>query len=113
VFHGQTVLELLKKQSTAAPQPPSERLGRPVSADLELLLLKCLAKSADQRPGSARELSELLDRCEVAGEWSAGDAEAWWDAFDRTGMAGVSISPTTSTANEATAIVAQTELQAS
>lgn len=113
VFQGQTVLELLKKQSSAAPQPPSQRLGRLVSADLERLLLKCLAKSAEDRPASARELSGLLDRCEIAGKWTTTDAQAWWDEFDRTGMAGISITPTGTTANAATAVVVQPEVHAS
>jgi hypothetical protein len=113
VFQGQTVLELLKKQASAAPELPSQRLGKPVSADLELLLMKCLAKRADDRPGTARELGTLVEKCTVAGTWTTADADAWWNRFERTGVAGVSISPTGTGAGEATAIVREPELNIS
>lgn len=112
VFQGRSVIELLKQQATALPQPPSQRLRKSVSADFELLLLRCLDKSRDNRPASARELSDLLDHCEVDGTWTTADARAWWDEFDRTGVAGISISPTNTSANAVTDIVAQPELQA-
>ncbi len=112
VFQGRSVIELLKLQATALPQPPSQRLRKSVSPDLELLLLKCLGKSAEDRPASARELSDLLDRCEVAEVWSMADAEIWWNEFERSGIAGISISPTGTSANAATDIIAQPEVHA-
>src|SRR5262249_34450546 len=105
VFQGQTVLELLKKQSAASPQLPSQRLGRPVSADLERLVIRCLAKSPEDRPQSARELGDLLERCEVTGPWTLLDAETWWNDFERTGVAGISVTPTGTAGREVTAVM--------
>jgi serine/threonine-protein kinase len=61
-----------------APEPPSARTELPVPADLERVVLQCLAKRPDGRPASARALINLLDRCNDADEWSAADAETWW-----------------------------------
>jgi serine/threonine protein kinase len=113
VFYGQTVLELLKKQAAASPELPSQRLGKAVSADLELVLMKCLAKSPEDRPQSARELGELLEHCDVAGTWTTRDAEAWWDTFERTGVAGISVSPTDTTGAAPTDVGVRTEIHAS
>jgi serine/threonine protein kinase len=112
VFHGENVFDLLKKQATALPQPPSQRLRKSVSADLELLLLKCLAKSAADRPASARELSNLLERCQVDRTWTAADAEIWWDEFQVAAPSESSISPTGTVRGESTAVSARTEIQA-
>jgi hypothetical protein len=113
VFHGENVYDLLKQQATALPQPPSQRLRKSVSADLELLLLKCLAKSAADRPVSARELGDLLDRCQVDRTWTAAAAEVWWDEFEVTTPSGTSISPTGTVRGEPTAVTAKAEIQAS
>lgn len=60
------------------PEPPSARTELPVPADLERVVLQCLAKRPADRPASARALVQLLDACRDAGEWSAADAEVWW-----------------------------------
>ena len=77
VFTGSTVLEICMKRA-GAPGPPSARLGRPISPDLEALLLRCLAKTPSDRPANAAELLRDLDACVVEGSWSAADAAAWW-----------------------------------
>jgi eukaryotic-like serine/threonine-protein kinase len=60
------------------PDPPSSRTELPVPADLERIVLQCLAKQPGDRPAGARALSQLLDGCRDAGEWTSHDAEAWW-----------------------------------
>lgn len=60
------------------PDPPSSRTELPVPADLERVVLQCLAKRPDDRPVSAAHLVRLLDACRDAHEWSEADAAAWW-----------------------------------
>jgi serine/threonine protein kinase len=81
VFRGQTIAELCMQHLKAPPEPPSQRLGRPLDPPLEALILKCLAKSPDDRPPSARAALDELAGYEGAGGWSGADAEAWWTRF--------------------------------
>jgi eukaryotic-like serine/threonine-protein kinase len=82
VFSGGSAIEVLTKHLHAVPEIPSERLGRSVPADLESIVLSCLAKAPDDRPASARALREALERCENAGAWLAREADEWWTSFD-------------------------------
>lgn len=60
------------------PVPPSERTELPIPADLEAVVLQCLAKRPAGRPAGARALIRLLDACQDAGRWTDADADAWW-----------------------------------
>jgi hypothetical protein len=86
VFDGRSVIEILNKHVSAAPEPPAQRLRKPVSAELESLLLTCLAKTPADRPTSAAALMEGLERCTCA-PWSMREAEAWWLRFRPVGAA--------------------------
>jgi serine/threonine protein kinase len=81
VFAGKTVMEICMKHTRTMPEPPSVRLGRPVSPGLESLILRCLAKNPKERPPCARALAELLDRLEPDRRWTRIDADAWWASF--------------------------------
>jgi serine/threonine-protein kinase len=63
------------------PVRPSERLGKPVSPDLEELLMRCLAKNPASRPANARELDDALARCRSAADWTRELADGWWRKF--------------------------------
>jgi hypothetical protein len=78
VFTGATVMEICLKHVQAVPEPPSARCGRPISAALEALVLRCLAKPRAERPENAADLLRELERCPVPGHWTADDAAAWW-----------------------------------
>jgi hypothetical protein len=84
VFTGKTIMEICMKHVRTAPEPPSQRLGREVSAGLEGLILRCLAKEPADRPAGTRALADELERLEVAGTWTRIDAEEWWAAFKET-----------------------------
>jgi serine/threonine-protein kinase len=75
-FAGQSVVEVCAHHLHSTPPPPSQK--RPVPADVERVILSCLAKKPADRPESADALSRLLERCRDAGTWSEADAEAWW-----------------------------------
>ena len=78
LFDSGEVEELLDGHVTTVPKSPSQRLGRPISADLEQLMMNCLAKKPEQRPRSAEILETALARCSAATTWTAQDAEKWW-----------------------------------
>jgi serine/threonine-protein kinase len=78
VFPGTSALEVCAKHMHSAPVPPSERLGRTVPADLEAIVLRCLAKSSTDRYPTAADLERALAACAAASEWSAERARAWW-----------------------------------
>jgi serine/threonine protein kinase len=78
VFTGSTVMEICMKHVKEAPELPSVRLGKPVSAGLETLILQCLAKAPADRPKDAADLLQRLEACVVQGTWTASDASAWW-----------------------------------
>jgi hypothetical protein len=81
VFNGANVMEILQQHVGTAPEPPSRRLRHPVSAQLEELILKCLAKNPQDRPQSAAELGDALARCPTIGHWTREDAIGWWQQF--------------------------------
>ncbi len=80
LFEHETVEGLLERHVKDAPPHPSERLRRPVSADLAEVLLRCLAKHPEQRPASAEDLERSLAACAAAGTWTPADAEKWWQS---------------------------------
>ena len=61
----------------SAPTPPSEHVTLP--ADLERIILACLAKDKVDRPSDAIELSAQLAPFELDTPWSERDAKEWWD----------------------------------
>jgi len=83
VFNARTLVELCQHHIETLPESPAQRLGKPISAELESALLACLEKSRAKRPQTARDLSQLLDRAPTAGSWNMDDAEAWWGRHER------------------------------
>jgi eukaryotic-like serine/threonine-protein kinase len=81
VFSGKSIVEICMHHVRTPPEPPSQRLGRAVSQQLEAVILSCLAKDRAARPASARVIQEMLARCAAAESWSLGDAEKWWLQF--------------------------------
>ncbi len=79
VFDRKTALETLHDHTSTTPIPPSKRVATPVPADLEAVLLACLAKDPADRPDTARVLEARLASTAAAGRWSSADADRWWD----------------------------------
>jgi len=96
VFDGRSMVEVCAHHLHSVPDPPSLRLDAPVAADLEALLLACLAKKPEDRPASAHVLRERLRACTDAGRWTNARAAQWWAQHRhelRSGGAGAPSTP--------------------
>ena len=99
VFAATGLMELCQQHIDAIPVPPSTRLGKPVSHELETALLMCLEKSRSKRPATARDLAHLLLRSPTANDWSLEDADAWWSRHERGGGQGHAVGASTTTSS--------------
>lgn len=77
LFHG-TTETILSQQLHAVPDRPSSRLGVELPADLERIVLRCLAKDPAARPQSAVELARELRRTASAEAWTEVEGNEWW-----------------------------------
>lgn len=81
VFEGRTVVEVCGHHLHTTPIPPSVRMGRPIPADFEGLILRCLEKSPDDRYPDALALQDALLRCAEKNPWPRSEALSWWSDF--------------------------------
>jgi serine/threonine-protein kinase len=77
VFTGDPMTVMLKHVRTA-PRVPSATAKQAVPKELDRIVLACLEKEADQRPGSADELWRMLGEASVQDRWTPERAERWW-----------------------------------
>ncbi len=77
VFEAATSLQAVARHINDPPVPPSERLGAPLPAGLDALVLALLAKRPENRPGDAAEVARRLEAVEVE-RWGETQAAAWW-----------------------------------
>jgi serine/threonine protein kinase len=110
-FDGKSVVEICMHHARTQPQAPSERLNRPVAADLEAILLKGLAKKADERFATARDFAEALAACASAGSWTERQAEIWWRSNNKSKTGDLTAPVTTKVQCEATVEVTQSATQ--
>jgi eukaryotic-like serine/threonine-protein kinase len=82
VFEGTNPFEVMTHHVQSPPAPPSAFARAPVPADLEAIVLRCLAKDPDERFASAELLRAHLEDCALAGVWTAADARAWWSEHE-------------------------------
>ncbi len=119
LFDTENLVELCQAQVMKVPAPPSERVGREVSAELEGAIMSCLEKNPARRPQTARDLAVLLSRSPAASRWSIEEADHWWGrherglaAEDKTASAAGPLSKTTVTAPDyGQTVVGQTDLE--
>jgi len=77
VFQGSSALAILVKHGREPPPPMSGGVA-PVPEDLQALVMACLEKDPDRRPGDALALEKALAACVGADAWTADHAAAWW-----------------------------------
>jgi serine/threonine-protein kinase len=76
-FADRSALKVVAAHLYESPAPPSRQ--RPeVPADLEAVVLRCLAKAPADRFPDVASLDAALGACASAGQWSPAEAAAWW-----------------------------------
>jgi eukaryotic-like serine/threonine-protein kinase len=76
-FQRETPADVLRAHVSEPVKPPRE-LAADVPADLEAVILRCLAKRPEERFADARAVADALAACGCATEWNEAQAEAWW-----------------------------------
>ena len=77
VFPDANPMSMALKHVQATPDLPSTRTELAIPAELEALVMRCLAKRPDDRPSSVRELARMLNGQTFA-VWTEDDATEWW-----------------------------------
>jgi serine/threonine-protein kinase len=78
-FAGKSVLETLTAHLYEPPPPPRDHAAD-VPADLEAVVLRCLAKDPGERYPDAEGLDRALAHCAGVGPWTEEQARGWWQA---------------------------------
>jgi hypothetical protein len=79
VFQAPNAIQLMYQHANATPVAPSERSELEVPAELDRVILACLAKHPEDRPQNAGELSRLLGAALAGERWTEERAHRWWD----------------------------------
>lgn len=83
VFNADNVVGILQQHVSAMPLPPSIRVGKPISEELENIILGCLSKNPAQRPESMRSLADMLEQVPTAHSWTREEGERWGSRVQR------------------------------
>ena len=78
VFYDTNPVTMALKHVQAEPDLPSTRTELLIPKGLEEIVMRCLAKHPDDRPGSAREIADAVALCDLS-DWTDAVAEAWWE----------------------------------
>ena len=76
-FEGTNPTELMIAHARDPVVPPSQ-LRPEIPADLEAVVMRCLAKKPDGRYPDAKALAAALAACACAGDWDESKADQWW-----------------------------------
>jgi serine/threonine-protein kinase len=82
-FTSKNVLELLAAHRNEVVAPPSQR-NAAVPADLDQIILRCMAKNVSERFQDADALRNALERCSCANQWGPQEAATWWRSIEGT-----------------------------
>ncbi|MEP7366729.1 MAG: serine/threonine-protein kinase [Acidobacteriota bacterium] len=79
VFPEKSGLAVALAHTHETPLPPSARTEMPLPAQLDGLILECLAKDPAARPAGCRVLAERLLQSIEHSPWTQGAARHWWE----------------------------------
>jgi serine/threonine-protein kinase len=77
VFEGGTAVQVLARKINEDPAPPSQRTELAIPAELERVVLACLARRPEDRPRSAHDLGRAMAAVSVP-PWTEEQAREWW-----------------------------------
>ncbi|MEO8199421.1 MAG: serine/threonine-protein kinase [Gemmatimonadota bacterium] len=77
VFEATSGVQMIARHVRAEPIPPSIRANMVVAPALERLILDCLAKKPEDRPGTAAEIARRLSTIDLE-PWTEDLATTWW-----------------------------------
>lgn len=80
-FAGETAAEVRNAHVRDAVVPPSQH-RQDIPADLEQMVVRCLAKDPESRFQAAEEMESALSACASADDWDARKAAVWWGEFE-------------------------------
>jgi len=80
VFDGKTSVDVCVQHVTAEPVPMSKVSAIEIPESIDRIIMSCLGKNPDGRPGAAA-LARQLREAPPAKDWSEDDALAWWLEF--------------------------------
>jgi len=79
VFEADTPMKMFVQHLQSTPVAPSERGELPIPAELDALVLACLAKDPAHRPQTIDELLRQIERVPLHAPWTNDTARQWWD----------------------------------
>jgi eukaryotic-like serine/threonine-protein kinase len=82
-FERSSPLEVMIAHARDEVTPPSQHQSD-VPADLERVILRCLAKRAEERFQDVESLEQALSECSAADQWTQERAAQWWHEHERT-----------------------------
>jgi len=77
-FTGSNQLEVCSAHLSKAPETFASRGIDSVPAELEAVVMRCLAKDADDRFASMLDLRRALRALQLEGQWTQASARSWW-----------------------------------
>ena len=83
VFEGRTAMETIVMHVHTPPEPPGRRTDAPIPAELEAIVMACLAKDPVTRPQTAEALAAALAAVPLDRPWTPVRAREWWAANRR------------------------------
>ncbi len=89
-FAGDRALKVIFAHAHDPVVPPSEH-NPEIPADLEAVILRCLAKKPAERYQTAAEMAEALAACQSADGWSRRQAAEWWAEREEAASIGASV----------------------
>jgi serine/threonine-protein kinase len=88
VFEENNVVATIFAHVNTPPQSPSAVSELPVPPELDAVILACLSKAPDDRPQTAEDLAQELERISLAEPWTKERAATWWQTHLPEAFAG-------------------------
>ncbi len=83
-FLGESPWDIIAAHSRDPVEPPA-KVNPALPEDLELVVIRCLAKLPANRYQTVDELEKALAACACAGTWTQPEAALWWQAASQPG----------------------------